>query len=244
MNNLTIFQDEQFRGEVSKVLPQFFSLDKMMRVALTEFRKNPKLQACSSDSIKAALLTAAQLGLEVGGIGGKLYFIPYQIKGSHNQYECTPIISYKGMCEIIWRTGKIKTLDADIVRENDHFSAQKGSSAFLDHQIALRERGEILGAYAYVVLKEDGFKYDYLSLDEIKKIGCNLGQDGKLYPKSPFWQNHFDEMAKKTSLRRLFKTLPDIPEFNLVNDVEYAIEQKGEAVLEGLSHQEVSDVRD
>jgi recombination protein RecT len=244
MKALTIFEDKQFRGEISKVLPQFFPLDKMMRIALTEFRKNPKLQECSPASIKAALLTAAQLGLEVGGIGGKLYFIPYKIKGTHDQYECTPIISYKGMCEMIWRTGKIKTLDADIVRENDHFSAQKGSSAFLDHQIVLRDRGEILGAYAYVVLKEDGFKYDYLSLDEINKIAYVVGQNGQLYPRSNFWRDHFDEMTKKTALRRLFKTLPDIPEFSLVNDMEYSIEQKAYAVLEPLSHEKISDVTD
>jgi len=236
MSEVTVFQDNDFKHELSKVLPKFFPLEKMLRIALTEFRKNPKLQQCSSDSIKASLLTAAQLGLEVGGIGGKLHFIPYKISGSH-EYECTPILSYKGMCEIIWRTGKIKSLDADIVRQNDKFFARKGSTPVLEHEIVLRDRGDILGAYAYALLKDDGFKYEYLSLDEINKIAKVVGQDGKLYPKSNFWRDHFEEMAKKTALRRLFKTLPDVPELTLANDIEYSIEERSDDFSEPLGDQ-------
>jgi recombination protein RecT len=57
---------EQFKGEIARALPKHLSPDRMVRIALTAFRMNPKLAQTDPRSVFAAVIQSSQLGLEVG----------------------------------------------------------------------------------------------------------------------------------------------------------------------------------
>lgn len=63
--------------QLSKALPRHMNPERMARIALTEFRKNPTLGNCTPASFFGSLLTASQLGLEPGPLG-HCYLIPYK----------------------------------------------------------------------------------------------------------------------------------------------------------------------
>ena len=63
--------------QLAKALPRHMNADRMARIALTEFRKNPELGKCTPHSLFGSLLTASQLGLEPGPLG-HAYLIPYK----------------------------------------------------------------------------------------------------------------------------------------------------------------------
>ena len=65
------------------------------------------------------------------------------------------------------------------------------------------DRGALRFVYAVAKLKGGGVQFDCMGLSEVKKIQAQskAGQSGP-------WVSHFEEMAKKTVIRRLFKYLP------------------------------------
>ena len=60
---------EQNREAVMNALPKHMSVDRIMRIALTAFRRNDALQKCNPLSVLSAVVQASQLGLEIGQNG-------------------------------------------------------------------------------------------------------------------------------------------------------------------------------
>ena len=50
---------KQYQSEIARALPRHLSPDRMTRIALTEFRKNPKLGECDPRSVFAAVIMAS-----------------------------------------------------------------------------------------------------------------------------------------------------------------------------------------
>ena len=62
--------------------------------------------------------------------------------------EIQGIVGYKGQIELMYRTGMVSAVHAEVVRQNDTFSFQPGTRR--RHTIDwFGARGQVLGAYAY-----------------------------------------------------------------------------------------------
>ena len=187
--------------EIAKVLPKHIKSDHLLRVALTEIRKNPKLLECSSQSLLGALMLAAQLGLEPG-ILGHAYLIPYynsKTRSTEVQFQ----IGYKGYIDLVRRSGELQTLDVHEVCRNDEFEYEYGLTPKLMHRPALENRGEPYCYYAIAKLKDGGFMFLVLSVQDVEKF--------RKRSKSPDygpWVTDYDAMAKKTVIKQLAKYLP------------------------------------
>src|ERR1043165_1114015 len=68
---------EKMKPQLSLCLPKHLSVDRVCRIALTEFRKTPLLMECEPMSFIAAVMMASQLGLEIG-ILGSAYLVPFK----------------------------------------------------------------------------------------------------------------------------------------------------------------------
>jgi|GEM_PF-3482854 len=175
-----------------------------------EIAKNPKLAACTVDSIKQAFVEAVTYGL-VPGLNGQCYLVPFNNKVGKNQWvaEATLMIGYRGMLDMMRRDGAVQDCYAEIVYSKDHFRLRKGDNPGVDHEPFVGdERGEFVGAYAVAHLTEFSRpRVEWMPKSEIEKVReaskqKNGGKD------SPAWLNWPGEMAKKTVLRRAAKTLP------------------------------------
>lgn len=175
------------------------SVDRILRIALTEFRTNSKLQACSHESIIASLTQACQLGLEVGSTSGQAYLIPFGGK-------CTLMLGYRGMIELAYRSGFIASIQPHTVYEKDEFSIEEGTEPRIIHKRNLDEAGAIKGYYVVAKLKEGGTISKYMSVKEIDKVQKDHSKSADI------WNKHREAMSLKTVMRSLFKWLPQSAE--------------------------------
>lgn len=233
MQQLTKIEDQGFKqagvlfakmnGEIAKALPRHLSGEAFARNALTAVRQNKTLlEALAYDSGRAsflgALMQAAQLGLELGPLG-HCYLIPYAKKdwktGELLGYEVTFILGYKGMIELSRRSGNMRSIYANEVCEHDYFELGYGSGGQLVHRPEIRkDRGDWYGVYAFAELAEGGYQYLFINRAEIERLRDTYSQAWKNEVKKPDehkknpWHTEPVEMAKKTAIRRLFKSLP------------------------------------
>lgn len=186
----------KMKGELAAAMPKHLTPERLTRISLTELRKVPKLQGCDSLSLIASIMQCAQLGLEPGGSLGHVYLIPYNL-------ECKFIIGYRGMIELARRSGQIVSLTAREVYENDKFEFEYGLDEKLSHMPSRGERGKLVGVYAIAKLVGGGYQMDFMSKTDVDKIRATSKASG-----SGPWVSFYEEMAKKTVIRRLFKYLP------------------------------------
>jgi recombinase, phage RecT family len=181
--------------EIEKALPSHMNADRMARIALTTIRTTPKLLECNVSSLLGAVMQAAQLGLEPGLIG-HCYIIPY---GREAQF----IIGYKGMIDLARRSGNIESIYAHCVYEADEFDYELGLHPKLHHKPATGRRGEMKYVYAVAHFKDGGYQFEVMDKEEIEKRRSR----SKAAKNGP-WVTDYEEMAKKTVIRHMWKYLP------------------------------------
>lgn len=193
---------QKHKDQIAAALPRHITPDRMIRVALTELRKNPELMACDKLSFFGAIVQASQLGLEPGNALGHAYLVPFNNRKLGIK-ECNLIPGYRGLIELARRSGKIKNISARVVYEKDHFNFTYGSEEKLEHRPTTdADPGQIVFAYAVANLTDGGFQMEVMTraqLDEHKR---------RFSHGNPVWNSDFSEMARKTVVRRLCKYLP------------------------------------
>lgn len=188
--------------EIEKALPSHMNPDRMARIALTTIRTNPKLLEASIPSLLGAVMQAAQLGLEPGLIG-HCYLVPFR-NGKTGQTDVQFIIGYKGMIDLARRSGQIENIYAHAVYSNDEFDYELGLEPKLKHKPYMEgDRGEFIGAYAVAHFKDGGYQFEFMPKSEIEK----RRQRSKAAKNGP-WVSDYEEMAKKTVIRHMWKYLP------------------------------------
>src|SRR5256885_2627433 len=96
----------------------------------TYMDRNPQLWECEPYSLAGGMAQAAQLGLSFGPLG-HVYLVPFKAKGGAS--AATFILGYRGMVELAYRSGNVKRIEANLVREGDDLEYRFGTRAFLDH---------------------------------------------------------------------------------------------------------------
>ncbi|HDR8408820.1 recombination protein RecT [Bacillus cereus group sp. MYBK245-2] len=192
---------------MAEVLPKHMDMDRMSRIALTTIRTNPTLLECTVPSLMGAVMQAVQLGLEPGLLG-HCYLLPFNKNAGTKQNpqwvkEVQFIIGYKGMIDLARRSGHIQSIYAHAVYENDEFEYELGLHPKLTHKPSFGDRGKFIGAYAVAHFKDGGYQMEFMPESEIeKRRGRSKSKDF-----GP-WKSDYEEMAKKTVVRSMFKYLP------------------------------------
>ena len=204
-------------------LPKGANPERFARIIWTECRKNPELIKATPESIISACMTAAQLNLEIGGHLGQAYLVPFEENKKTGPKEWTKvksaqlIIGYRGLITLARKSGDMVSLNAYAVYSEDEFSYQLGLHPDIHHvPSAKADRGNLIYVYAVANFVGGGVQFEVMSRAEIEQIrNASKGwvaakKSADKYNKqikSP-WATNFDEMAKKTVIRRLAKYLP------------------------------------
>ncbi|OQS41156.1 recombination protein RecT [Chromobacterium haemolyticum] len=199
-----LLSDPKIKNQMALALPKHLNADRLARIALTEIRKVPALAKCNQESFLGAVMQCAQLGLEPGNALGHAYLLPFgNGKASDGLANVQLIIGYRGMIDLARRSGQIISISAHTVHEQDKFSYQLGLDPNIIHVPADNERGEVTHVYAVAKLKDGGVQFEVMSRFDVEKVR----KTSKAAQNGP-WVSHWEEMAKKTVCRRLFKWLP------------------------------------
>lgn len=190
-------------GEIAKALPSVMTPERFTRITLSALSSNPDLQGTTPASFLGAMMTAAQLGLEPNTPLGQAYLIPYKNKGT---LECQFQLGYRDMIDLAYRSGEVQIIQAHIVYANDKFDFSFGIDPKLNHVPALGERGEATHVYAMFRTKDGGYGFDVMTIDDVRRHAAKYS---KSYSSSYSpWNTNFEEMAKKTVLKRVLKYAP------------------------------------
>ena len=201
----SLMSDPKIKAQMALALPKHMTADRLARIATTEMRRVPALAKASPESFLGAIMQCAQLGLEPSNGLGHAYLIPFgngQDKQGRRNVQL--IIGYRGMIDLARRSGQILCISARAVYEHDEFSFAYGLHEDLKHTPGEEgDSGALTHVYAVARLKDGGVQFEVMSRKQVEAIRAQ-SQAGKNGP----WVSHFEEMAKKTVIRRLFKYLP------------------------------------
>lgn len=194
---------KQMEKEIKKALPSVITPERFTRIVLSAVSTNPKLAETTPQSFLGAMMTAAQLGVEPNTPLGQAYLLPYW-NTKANAYECQFQLGYKGLLDLAYRSGEISVIQAHIVYSEDQFSYSFGLEPELRHIPAAGGRGDPAYVYAVFHTKDGGYGFEVCSIEDIRS---HAQRYSKSFNNGP-WQTNFEEMAKKTVLKRVLKYAP------------------------------------
>ena len=177
-----LINSESMREQFARALPKHLSPERFARIAITALTRTPKLAECTPASVMKCLLDLSAMGLEPDG--RRAHLIPY---GN----EATLIIDYKGLVELIRRSGDVVSVRAETVCEKDLFQWTDG---VVSHSVNWREdRGKIQAVYAEAVMKSGERQSAVMTTKEVEAIRAR-SRSGNSGP----WVTDWAEMAKRT----------------------------------------------
>lgn len=207
--------------EIRRALPTVITPERFTRIALSALNNTPALQQCTPMSFLAALMNAAQLGLEPNTPLGQAYLIPYKNKGN---LECQFQIGYKGLIDLAYRNGQIQTIQAQAVYEHDFFEYEYGLEPRLVHKPAFSDRGEVTYFYAIFKTVNGGFGMAVMSKADMDLYAKTYSKafDSSYSP----WKTDYESMAKKTVIKQALKYAPIKTDFQRALSVDESIKKE------------------
>jgi recombination protein RecT len=180
-----------------------------VQIVVSELKKNERLQVAfqqNPSSMFASILAGAEIGLIPSDMLGEFFLIPRKIDG---KMTVTPLIGYKGLHNIILRSGEVTKVHTECVYEGDEFEPVYGLEPNIIHKPNFsveRNANTLKFVYAVAKLKNGDYQFCVLSKNDIIKIKSLSRYDNDLYfndSKDPqMW------MVRKTALIQLSKMLP------------------------------------
>ncbi|RWC91692.1 MAG: hypothetical protein EOS72_03285 [Mesorhizobium sp.] len=217
-------QLEQRLSSFAEALPPQITPQRFKSVVMQAVMAQPALLGADRVSLFESCLAAANDGLVPDKREGAL--VIYNTKSGEKddkgkdiwikKVQWLPMV--RGILTKIYNTGKVKSASMDIVYGGDHFRYWKDDEGeHLEHEPAEDHDKSIMRrVYAHVVMKESeggGVFAEVLDMDEVAKVRSK----SKASDSGP-WADWFEEMAKKTSMKRLAKRLPIARELQQVLD--------------------------
>ena len=189
-------RDDRMHARLKALLPAVIPPARFVEIALTSLRRNPKLLSCEPQSLLRCMMQAAMVGLEIDNSLGHAYLVPFK-------QEVTLILGYRGLVQLMHRTGVVSSISAQVVREGDRLEFELGLAPRLSHRPGEDPEAKITYAYAVIRYKDGSTQFDVMNRKEIDAIRAR-SRAGASGP----WVTDYPEMAKKTVLRRLAKLAP------------------------------------
>lgn len=226
------FRDDwkKMGGEVAAALPPHIPVDRFMRVVITAVNSNPDLLNADRRSLFGAAMKAAQDGLLPDGRDGALVVFNTKEKVDNverwiKKVQWMPMVG--GILKKIRNSGELLSISAQVAYEKDKFTYVLGDDERIEHEPFMDgDRGKPRLVYAIAKTKDGGVYRDVMTVSEIEKVR-NVSRAKDSGP----WKDWWDEMAKKTVIRRLSKRLPmssDLDDLIRQDDELYDFNAKGQ----------------
>lgn len=200
--------------EFKLALPAHIPAERFTRTAVTAINSNPDLAGENIDrrSLFSAIMKAAQDGLILDGReaaivtfnnknGGKtaqyLPMVAGVLKKMRNSGEIANI-SYGLVYQKEWETGKFKYIKGDV-------------ESLIHDPILFEEKGEMIGVYAVVTLKDGSKVREFMDMKQIQKVR----NSSRAKDRGP-WVDWFEEMATKSVLKKVAKLCPSSADIDSV----------------------------
>ena len=227
------------RKKLEGLLPSHMSSDRFLALAFRCFCDNFKtLSKCVPESIFESVLKAAKFGLELDGILGEAYLVPYK-------RECQLIPGYKGLMKLGLQTKEIKSILPAVVYNSDRFRYELGMHVDVRHSpkaVTDEQMADDQVQYFYAIFDmANGAKVPFVW--PVAKIIAHRdkystsyryaeqGYQGETPKRDSIWHKHFQRMGLKTVLRDAMSggTIPMSSEVVQMLQIEKKLEGEEDA---------------
>lgn len=158
---------------------------------------NALLQKADVNSIIMGSAVAASMDLPLNANLGYAALVPFNSKdGCFAQLQ----VMVKGWTELFLRSGQCQAIICETVYEGQLVKKNKFTGEYVFDEDA-KTSDKIVGFMAYFRLTNGFEKYEYMTIEEIKTHAQKFSQTFRRG--AGIWKDHFEEMAKKTVLKRL-----------------------------------------
>lgn len=187
------------KERIAAVLPKHLTAERIIQMAATTIQRNPQIAKCNTASLLGSVMQASILGFPPVDSLGYCYFVPY---GNEVQFQ----IGYRGFIELARRSGKIKMVYAEVVRQGDEFNAEFGLDPKLEHKPSFDSSKPMTHVYAVCHFIDGGYNFVVLSKSDVERLRMR----SPMQKGSPVgaWKTDYDAMAKAKALKQLAKYLP------------------------------------
>lgn len=177
-------------------------------------------------SLQNAIINVAACGITLNPASKLAYLVP------RDGAICLDI-SYMGLLHIAQQSGSIMWGQCKLVHSNDSYESNGLDKAPTHKYSPFGERGQIIGGYCTVKTCDGDYLTEEMSIADINKIKDT--SKAKFGP----WVSFFDEMARKTIVKRASKYWPKIDRLDkainyLNTDAGEGLQEEGEKVVEHI----------
>ena len=173
---------------------------KESQFAIQAFQKNDflaKTAMANPTSAQNAIINVAAIGITLNPAAKLAYLVPRD-GGVHLD------ISYMGLLHLAQVSGAIQWGQCKLVHANDTYESNGLDKAPTHKYNAFGERGPVVGGYCTVKTQQGDYLTDEMSLAEIKQV------ENTSKAKNGPWKNWWEEMARKTIVKRAAKYWPRV----------------------------------
>jgi recombination protein RecT len=200
------------------VLDKRVPVQRLLQTVIVSCENTPKLLQCNRQSLFNSAMSAAVLGLEVDGVTGQAYLIPFKERAQL-------VIGYKGYNTMAARSGL--TVTGEVVREGDAFDYDLGEGWVKHRPAGDPGARRIIYAWSKAAHNSRPAIVKVLTADEL--LAVKERSPGARKPDSPWNDTRigFPAMCEKTAKRRLARSLP-------LNVIQYAARMEEAFEEQGL----------
>jgi len=182
------------------------SIDSIISTAHSLVRNDPNLLQCNPVDLLECISNGMSLGLRVDGFTGEGYIVKFKAKPQF-------LPGYKGLIKLAYNSGKVKSIQAKVIYENDFYEIEEGiEEKFIHKPLLIGDRGKPIIYYAILKKENCDPVIEWLNIIDIENHAKKYSKAGN--SKFSPWVTAFDEMAKKTVIRKILKYCDLSPEIN------------------------------
>ena len=184
---------------------QSITWQKEQQFAIQAFQKNDylaKVAMANPSSAQNAIINVAAIGITLNPAAKLAYLVPRD-GGVHLD------ISYMGLLHLAQVSGAIQWGQCKLVYASDTYESNGLDSAPTHKYNAFGDRGAVVGGYCTVKTAQGDYLTEEMSLAEIKQV--ETSSKAKNGP----WKNWWDEMARKTIVKRASKYWPRVERLDM-----------------------------
>jgi recombination protein RecT len=217
---------EQWRPTLKAMLPRHIDPERVIKIAMNVYFNKPELQSCTPISMVKATLQCAEYGLDPSPFFGECAFIPFENKKKvrdGNTWKDVKVLEvqlmpmFVGLIKLAKQNGDVSDVYAVVVDESEKtpefddrgnviagFYVEQGTVRKIHHVQRLEGRtGNLYAVYGVVLFRDGTHHFEVLSRSDVDRIRAR----SKSKDTGP-WATDYDEMAKKTAIKRAVKTVP------------------------------------
>ncbi|MBP8541987.1 MULTISPECIES: RecT family recombinase [unclassified Citrobacter] len=217
---------------VGAVTDQSVTWAKESQFAIQYFQRNDylaKTALSNPTSAQNAIINVAAIGITLNPASKLAYLVP------RDGMVCLDI-SYMGLLHLAQSTGSIKWGQCKLVYSNDTYESNGLDTAPTHKYNAFGDRGDVVGGYCTVKTADGDYLTEEMSLAEIKAT------EATSKAKNGPWKNFWEEMARKTIVKRASKYWPRAE--RLDNAIHVINEDEGVFQEPVMAHKSEEDIRE